>query len=186
MWPLIPALAIILAQAAQPGTNSKPAEWCFDRGQDAQLCEATEAECNKLRDLNPEIAKSPCKPAQARNSGPTERAAGTPEPGAANPNPTIGHADDCEHNPIQRPAAVRRVPSTPPEVSAIRPTITVIIEPPPNRSASGARYVGGPAILGCECGQGSWPRAIGENRHHASRTDRLATAHYYRGSAEVR
>jgi len=66
MWPLIPALAIILAQAAQPGTNSKPAEWCFDRGQDAQLCEATEAECNKLRDLNPEIAKSPCKPAQPR------------------------------------------------------------------------------------------------------------------------
>jgi len=38
----------------------------------------------------------------------------------------------------------------------------------------------------CECGQGSWPRAIGENRHHASRTDRLATAHYYRGSAGVR
>jgi len=62
----------------------------------------------------------------ARNSDPTERAAGTPEPGAANPNPTIGHADDCEHNPIQRPAAVRRVPSTPPEVSAIRPTIIVI------------------------------------------------------------
>ena len=58
----------------------------------------------------------------------------------------------------------------------------MIIEPPPNRSASGARYVGGPAILGCECGQGSWPRAIDENRHHASRTDRLATAHYYRGS----
>jgi len=28
----------------------------------------------------------------ARNSGPTERAAGTSEPGAANLNPTIGHA----------------------------------------------------------------------------------------------
>ena len=59
MWPLIPALAIILAQAAQPGTNSKPAEWCFDRGQDAQLCEATEPECNKLRDLNPERSTAP-------------------------------------------------------------------------------------------------------------------------------
>ena len=66
MWLLIPALAIILAEAAQPGTNSKPTEWCFDRGQDAQLCEATEAECDKLRDLNSEIAKSPCKPAQPR------------------------------------------------------------------------------------------------------------------------
>jgi hypothetical protein len=63
---LIPALTRILAEAAQPGTNLKPAGWCFDRGQDAQLCEATEAECNKLRDLNPEIAKSPCKPAQPR------------------------------------------------------------------------------------------------------------------------
>jgi hypothetical protein len=34
---------------------------CFDRGQGTQLCEATEDACNKLRDLNKEIAKSPCK-----------------------------------------------------------------------------------------------------------------------------
>ena len=77
MWLLIPALAIILEQAAQPGTNSKPAEWCFDRGQDAQLCEATEAECNKLRALNHGIAKGPCKPAQPREIqvSPSERPA---------------------------------------------------------------------------------------------------------------
>ena len=77
MWPLIPAIAIILAEVAQPGTNSKAAEWCFDRGQDAQLCEATEAECDKLRDLNSEIAKSPCKPAQPREIqvSPSERPA---------------------------------------------------------------------------------------------------------------
>jgi hypothetical protein len=61
MWPVIAAFAIVLAQAAQPGTNSKSEKWCFDRGQDAQLCEATENACNKLRDLNTEIAKSPCK-----------------------------------------------------------------------------------------------------------------------------
>jgi hypothetical protein len=60
MWPLIPALAIVLAQAAQSGTNSTSNK-CFDRGQDAQLCEATEDECNHLRELNAEIAKSPCK-----------------------------------------------------------------------------------------------------------------------------
>ena len=106
MWPLIPALAINLAQAARPGTNSKPAEWCFDRGQDAQLCEATAAQCDKLQDLNPEIAKSPCKPAQPREIqvSPSEPPA-PPEPGAANSNPTIEHADECEHNPIQRAAA---------------------------------------------------------------------------------
>ena len=58
MWPLIPALAINLAQAARPGTNSKPAEWCFDRGQDAQLCEATAAQCDKLQDLTPRLQRA--------------------------------------------------------------------------------------------------------------------------------
>jgi hypothetical protein len=62
MSPIVPALAIVLAQATQPGANSKSVKWCFDRGQDAQLCEATEDECNKLHDLNTEIAKGPCKP----------------------------------------------------------------------------------------------------------------------------
>jgi hypothetical protein len=31
----------------------------------ALLCEATENECNKLRDLNLEIANGPCKPIEA-------------------------------------------------------------------------------------------------------------------------
>ncbi len=65
MRPMIPALAIVLAQAAQPGANSTSNKWCFDRGQGgALLCEATEGECNHLRDLNAEIAKSPCKHAE--------------------------------------------------------------------------------------------------------------------------
>jgi hypothetical protein len=61
MWHMIPALAIVLAQAAQPGTSSTSDKWCFDRGQEAQLCEATEDACNHLRELNTEIVKSPCK-----------------------------------------------------------------------------------------------------------------------------
>jgi hypothetical protein len=62
MRPMIPALAIILAQAAQPGPDSRSQKWCFEREQQgAQLCEATEDACNKLRELNTEIAKSPCK-----------------------------------------------------------------------------------------------------------------------------
>ncbi len=62
MWATIAGVAIILAQAAQPlGPGSKGQEWCFDRGQAAQLCEATEAECNRLRGVNTEIAQSPCR-----------------------------------------------------------------------------------------------------------------------------
>jgi len=63
MWPMtIPVLAIILAQAAQPGTGSKSQKWCFKREQQgAQLCETPEDACNKLRELNTEIARSPCK-----------------------------------------------------------------------------------------------------------------------------
>jgi hypothetical protein len=61
MWSLISALAVILAQAAQPGTESKSGQWCFEREQQgALLCEATEAECNKLHSINTEIARSPC------------------------------------------------------------------------------------------------------------------------------
>jgi len=62
MWPLIPAVAVFLAQAAPADTGSKSTQWRFDRGQDAQLCEQTEAECNRLRNINTEIAKGPCKP----------------------------------------------------------------------------------------------------------------------------
>jgi hypothetical protein len=60
MWAIFAGAALVLAQAAQPGPGSKGHEWCFDRGQEAQLCEATEAACNQLRALNTEIAKSPC------------------------------------------------------------------------------------------------------------------------------
>ena len=62
MWPTIPAIVIVLSQATQPAAASKSDEWCFDRGQNAQLCEPTELACNKLRDLNSEIAHGPCRP----------------------------------------------------------------------------------------------------------------------------
>lgn len=61
MWAAIAGVAIILAQATLPGPGSKGHEWCFDRGQGTQLCEATEAACNQLRGLNTEIAQSPCR-----------------------------------------------------------------------------------------------------------------------------
>ena len=62
MWSMMPAIVIVLSQAAQADPASKSDEWCFDRGQGAQLCEETEAACNKLRDLNSEIAHGPCRP----------------------------------------------------------------------------------------------------------------------------
>ena len=62
MWSIISAAVIVVAQVATPGSGSKAGEWCFDREQQgAKLCEATEAECNKLRSINTEIARSPCK-----------------------------------------------------------------------------------------------------------------------------
>jgi hypothetical protein len=62
MRSVLPALAIVLAQASQPGAGSKSQKWCFEREQQgAQRCEATEDACNQLRELNTEIAKSPCK-----------------------------------------------------------------------------------------------------------------------------
>ena len=62
MWSVIPAAAIVLSQAAQPDANPQSTQWCFDRDQGAQLCEQTEAACNKLRDINSEIAQSQCRP----------------------------------------------------------------------------------------------------------------------------
>jgi hypothetical protein len=57
MWSIFPAAAILLAQA-QP---NPPEKWCFERGQNgAQLCEGTEAACNDLLKINPEIATGPC------------------------------------------------------------------------------------------------------------------------------
>ena len=61
MWTIIAGLAVVLAQTTQPGPGSKGYEWCFERGQGVQLCEATEAACNQLRGINTEVAKSSCR-----------------------------------------------------------------------------------------------------------------------------
>ena len=81
MWAIFAGAALVLAQATQSGPGSKGHEWCFDRGQDAQLCEATEAACNKLRAINTEIAQSPC-----RRVEPPEIQVSPTEP-PASPNP---------------------------------------------------------------------------------------------------
>jgi hypothetical protein len=61
MWSILPAAAILLAQA-QAELDEK---WCFERGQrGAQLCEGTETSCNYLLYLNPEIATGPCRRVQ--------------------------------------------------------------------------------------------------------------------------
>jgi hypothetical protein len=61
MWTIFAGVAVVLAQAAQPTGDAKEYKWCFDRGQGAQLCEETEAACNRLHDLNSEITKSSCR-----------------------------------------------------------------------------------------------------------------------------
>jgi hypothetical protein len=69
MWATIAGIVIILAQAAQPlGPGSKGQEWCFDRGQGAQLCEATEAECNRLRGSIPRSRKARADMSSRRRS----------------------------------------------------------------------------------------------------------------------
>ena len=95
MWATIAGIAIILAQAAQPlGPGSKGQEWCFDRGQGAQLCEATEAECNRLRGGQ---YRDRAKPVQtcggAGDPAIAGRTACAPKPGAADANPTIAGGD---------------------------------------------------------------------------------------------
>jgi hypothetical protein len=80
MWSIIPVIAAVLAQATPPGPGSKGHEWCFDRGQKTQLCEATEAACKQLRALNTEIAQSPCRHVEPPEIQPTEP--------SAPPNPT--------------------------------------------------------------------------------------------------
>src|SRR5438477_13155144 len=57
----VPAIVIVLSQAMQPIITSKSYKWCFNRGQGAQLCERTQDDCVKLREINPAVAKSPCK-----------------------------------------------------------------------------------------------------------------------------
>jgi hypothetical protein len=76
MWSIIPAAAVLLAQA-QPAPTEK---WCFERGQNgAQLCERTEAACNDLLKINPEIATGPCL--RVEQSGSTARPAPPNPPG---------------------------------------------------------------------------------------------------------
>jgi hypothetical protein len=61
MWPLIPALAILMAQAPQPSAPSKSYEWCFEMGKGSTLCKETEAACMELRRTNAGTATSACK-----------------------------------------------------------------------------------------------------------------------------
>jgi len=53
----------------------------LERDQDAQLCEATEADCKKLLDINTEIARSPCKRVE-RPAPPSPQQQTEPEPKA--------------------------------------------------------------------------------------------------------
>ena len=77
MWSILPAAAILLAQA-QPDLAEK---WCFERGQQgAQLCEGTETACNDLLKINPEIATGPCLRVQ-----PIEQSGSAAPPGPVSP-----------------------------------------------------------------------------------------------------
>jgi hypothetical protein len=69
MWPIIPVIVALVAQA-QPGPTPK---WCFERDQGALLCEETEEACRKLLDLNTEIARSPCKRVEPSAAPPKEQ-----------------------------------------------------------------------------------------------------------------
>ena len=78
MWSILPAAAILLAQA-QP---NPPEKWCFERGQNgAQLFESTEAACNGLLKINPEIATGPCLQVDPR----VEQSGSTAPPAPPNP-----------------------------------------------------------------------------------------------------
>jgi hypothetical protein len=61
MWPVIPALAILMAQAPQPSAPSKSYEWCFEVGKGSTLCKDTEAACTELHRTNAATAESACK-----------------------------------------------------------------------------------------------------------------------------
>ena len=84
MWSMIPAVFVILAQATQPSPDARSGKWCFERDQPgAQLCEATEAECNRLRSINTDIARGARKPVKPpRNPGIAD---GATDPGETKP-----------------------------------------------------------------------------------------------------
>ena len=58
MWPMIPGFAVVLAQAAQPSTDSNSPKMVLRQRQGAELCEAAEDARNRLREVNPQIAKA--------------------------------------------------------------------------------------------------------------------------------
>jgi hypothetical protein len=77
MWSILPAVAVLLAQARSDLSE----KWCFERGQHgAQLCEGTETACNELLKINPEIATGPCLRVQ-----PTEQSGSTAPPAPVSP-----------------------------------------------------------------------------------------------------
>ena len=62
MWPVIPVLAILMAQAPQPNAPSKSSyEWCFEIGKGSTLCKDTKAASTELRRTNAATATSACK-----------------------------------------------------------------------------------------------------------------------------
>ena len=61
MWLVIPAHAILMAQAPQPSGPSKAYEWCFEVGKSSTLCKETEAACQDLRRTNAGTATSACQ-----------------------------------------------------------------------------------------------------------------------------
>jgi hypothetical protein len=89
MWPIIPAVAILLAQA-QPNPAEK---WCFERGQGgARLCEGTETACNDLLKLNAEIATGPCLQVEPRIEQ-----SGSTTPPASSPKQPLGKDNSGDH-----------------------------------------------------------------------------------------
>jgi hypothetical protein len=88
MWSILPAVAILFAQAQ----SDLAEKWCFERGQHgAQLCEGTETACNDLLKINPEIATGPCLRVQ-----PTEQS------GSTAPPPQVSPTDEGKALPRRR------------------------------------------------------------------------------------
>jgi len=83
MWSMIPILAMLLAQ----GQSNPPPKWCFERDQDAPLCEASEDACKALLDINREIARSSCKPVEQP----------PPQPGTSSPPLNQRHDQTRKH-----------------------------------------------------------------------------------------
>jgi hypothetical protein len=74
MWPVVAALAIMMAQAPQPSSPQRSTEWCFEIGKGSTLCKETEAACTELRRTSAATATSACKRAEPHEiqESPTE------------------------------------------------------------------------------------------------------------------